>query len=806
MALTAPGNKHALLITGESGAGKTEATRAALAFLALHSSATDFLQDRLLRSTPVLEAFGNAHTQQNTNSSRFGKFIDVHFSAANQVVGATLQPYMLEASRVAGKLPEGERTYHIFYLLRAALGALRGSSVPAGNFWNRLGHAPDWIDLVHIGSAAMSTSSRLEVGPPEGQCLKQFEALHENLVLSGLKWTEVAECCRIVAAVALLADTGGKGDTVSSAAALLRIQESSLKTFLTKAEMSVGGRERLRRARSEREAATLRASFAQELYALLFGWLTRMVARGIAPPAGEEEAADGTRMLGLLDLYGFEVLSSNGFEQFLINYCNERLQQFFNREVLTIEAEEYTAEGLDTPGQWRMMMPACQLPALSLLEGEVGGSVGAFAVINDRSRCVYDNSANQAGFNLAEAIAASCGGHTAFRKPPLDSNRMFGIAHFAGEVFYEAEHFAWTNASAHRLDVVAFLRHYGGAFVSKVASRDRCTTEGEAPLGVATSISRVPSLEDGSPESRRKLFGQTLINVFRGELNELCSSLEARQCRRVRCLRPNDEQAPLVFDDASMLRQCRYSGLLEAMRIRREGYAYRRPLHTFAARFALLLGTREARSSARHASAANVSIACKSIRQAALASGILADDAVVGFTKVFLRESALAWFEAERIRVASSIIAAFLRGHWRRHHLARLCAAVLQVQSIVRGWIARRHTRQLREDTRAALERKAAETILAAAHVAAQQAAEEAESARVFVAACQIQRWWHVRSARPPSMVAGDAPLERTSPRVSPAGVATGFGDPSPGRRSFRLEEQRLSHRCRCAKSSAAAA
>merc|ERR1740129_532109 len=260
MALTAPGNKHALLITGESGAGKTEATRAALAFLALQSHVCYFLQDRLLRSTPVLEAFGNAHTQQNTNSSRFGKFIDVHFSAANQVVGATLQPYMLEASRVAGKLPEGERTYHIFYLLRAALGALRGSSVPAGNFWNRLGHAPDWIDLVHIGSAAMSTSSRLEVGPPEGQCLKQFEALHENLVLSGLKWTEVAECCRIVAAVALLADTEGKGDTVSSAAALLRIQESSLKTFLTKAEMSVGGRGRLRMARGCSACSTSTAS------------------------------------------------------------------------------------------------------------------------------------------------------------------------------------------------------------------------------------------------------------------------------------------------------------------------------------------------------------------------------------------------------------------------------------------------------------------------------------------------------------------------------------------------------------------
>merc|ERR1719399_977856 len=113
-ALAAPGDHHALLVTGESGAGKTEATRAVLRFLAARCSAADCIRDRLLRSTPLLEAFGNASTRQNTNSSRFGKFIEVHLSKESEVVGATLQPYMLEASRVAGAMPQGERTYHVF--------------------------------------------------------------------------------------------------------------------------------------------------------------------------------------------------------------------------------------------------------------------------------------------------------------------------------------------------------------------------------------------------------------------------------------------------------------------------------------------------------------------------------------------------------------------------------------------------------------------------------------------------------------------------------------------------------------------
>lgn len=680
-ALAAPGEKkHAILITGESGAGKTEATRAILKFLARrHTASThDHIRDRLLRSTPILEAFGNASTRQNTNSSRFGKFIEVYLSPQEEVLGATLQPYMLEASRVSGELAKGECTYHVFYLLRAALIALENKTAPQGPFWSRFTHAPEWSDIIRIGGPLLAKSMRLKNGPPEQKCLEEFEILVEGLLGSDMRHVEVAECFRLVCAVALLADPCLGDAGIVGGAALLRIQELELNTFLTKTVMTIGGGERVHRGRSDREVSTLRASMAQEIYAGLFGWLTQFVAKGISPPA----QLDGSTQLGLLDLYGFEVFPTNGFEQFLINYCNERLQQFFNRQVFTYEAEEYKNEGLDSDGQWGRLMAACQLPAISLLEGQTG-QVGIFGVINDRSRCAFEDS-NNAGNGLADSLAQSCGGHAAFCKAGKDSSRLFGIKHFAGDVFYEAAQFVRKNASAHKPDIVCFLREQGAAFASEVLTGD-IEAEQEAAAAAAAAGGR-----------RRRLFGRTLISIFQQELNELCANLEARQCRHVRCLRPNDQQKALFFDDAAMLRQCRYSGLLEATRIRKQGFAHRRPLRTFAARYSILLNSREAKRKARRSHGEQASNACSAILKVAFENGsFAAEDAMIGHSKVFLRETAMSWLEGARTTVALASITALLRGHSGRQRFLRLRVACLKIQAFARGMAARNHAVEL---------------------------------------------------------------------------------------------------------------
>ncbi|CAE8637114.1 unnamed protein product, partial [Polarella glacialis] len=207
----------------------------------------------------------------------------------------------------------------------------------------------------------------------------------------------------------------------------------------------------------------------------------------------------------------------------------------------------------------------------------------------------------------------------------------------------------------------------------------------------------------------RKLFGRTLISVFQQELNELCTTLEARQCRHVRCLRPNDEQKPLIFDDVSMLRQCRYSGLLEATRIRKMGYAHRRPLRAFAARYAVLLTDREAKRSARNVHADLAAQACGTICQVATTRGVDTEDVRIGLTKVFLRESALNWLEAARSNMAASVITALMKGSVTRLAFRRSCAAVVRMQAFARGCAARKETVELRLRLKAARVRAAAE-------------------------------------------------------------------------------------------------
>lgn len=696
-ALSAPGSQHALLISGESGAGKTEATRAALSFLAKRCGADESVKERLLHSNPVLEAFGNAQTRQNGNSSRFGKFIEVHISCKGHIAGATLQPYMLEASRVTGHLPKAERTYHIFYLLRSSLSTLRSGHALMGEVWQKLALTPEWKKAVQKGGDVLAKSSRLNEGPSEAECIAECEKLLERLFCTGMSSVEVAQCACVVVAVALLADEATDfNELVEGLEALLGIAAEDIKSFFTRVETRVGnsGRERFMRERGFQESRTLRASLAQELYAALFAWLTRFIARGISPPSVTEEVGVGRR-LGFLDLYGFEVFNSNGFEQFLINYCNERIQQLFNRQVFLSEAEEYAAEGLSGDGEWQRLKAACRLPALTLLEGEAGSSipVGIFGVINDRSRCGFEDGRSNEGSGVSEAIAAMCGGHCAFRRSP---GCAFAVAHFAGEVVYDASQFVRKNASAHRPDVIDFFRRYGGEFTSGLFAPASSASEAACADEPAGANSRTSA--GGATAGRRRIIGSTLISSFRTELNELCATLESRECRHIRCLRPNDTQEPLRFDHASMLRQCNYSGLLEATRIRRFGYAHRRCLSAFASRYEdLIPDAPQLQEGHGRYSISLVTRRCAAICAVAKAAGVPSDELIVGKTKVFLRAGGLAWLESKRSSIAKGRVVASTRRWTAMWHLRRLQRSTLILQACARGFLARLEARRRRK-------------------------------------------------------------------------------------------------------------
>lgn len=431
------------------------------------------------------------------------------------------------------------------------------------------------------------------------------------------------------------------------------------------------------RNRSDSEARAIRSSMAQELYSALFSWVTHCVSSGIAPPP----SVKGGRQLGLLDLYGFEVFSSNGFEQFLINYCNEKLQQLFNRQVYLREASEYSEEGL-VDGQMERLVQACWLPALPLLEGDPD-NVGIFGVINDRSRCGFEGSVTA----VTEAVVSTCGSHSAFRRSNRDPNRCFGIAHFAGDVFYDTEQFVRKNAAAHRSDITTFLRQHGGRFVYRFLNID------------ATESLRGECHDDVPSQPSRKLGGTTITTAFRAELNSLCAMLEARECRHIRCLRPNDSQSPSAFQHGAMLRQCRYSGLFEATRIRSRGFTHRRTFGAFAQQFRpVLLERRITRAKAPRAGAPDSDV-CAAICEVAQAAGVSSCEMCMGKTKIFLRVGALRWLDDELRRVAASKISAVVRARKVREYIARGRRAIVRLQACVRGRLARvRVVRVMREE------------------------------------------------------------------------------------------------------------
>jgi len=446
----------------------------------------------------------------------------------------------------------------------------------------------------------------------------------------------------------------------------------------------------------------------------------------------------------LLDLYGFEVFQVNGFEQFLINYCNERMQQYFNRQVFACEAEEYEAEGFDTDGHWRRLLGAYQLPALALLEGEANKSTGIFGVINDRSRCGFEHSKDKSE-GLVDSIVASYGKHPAFCKASRNPGRVFGVRHFAGEVFYEAAQFVGKNASAHRPDIVEFLRASVSTFVQELLGSDADGSPQSGDGASEDALGRTASSAASSSSRPRKLFGKTLISTFQQEMNELSATLEARECHHVRCLRPNDEQAPLEFDDTSMLRQCRYSGLLEATRIRRQGYAHRRPLRTFAARYALLLHSHESRRLARHVLMSKAFAACSTICEAAVSGGLPPDSFRIGHTKVFLREPGLVWFETARSRLAASVVVAALKCNVAKQQFLRQRRVAIRVQAAYRGACARGVARKLRAERPRPLPPTAtqvSETEERQARLSCQDAAIRAE-----LAATKLQRFWRRQMA-----------------------------------------------------------
>ncbi|KAI5189022.1 myosin heavy chain 9/10/11/14 [Nematocida sp. AWRm77] len=520
-----------ILITGESGAGKTENTKYAIGFLTKISGnleqGTGLLEERLMWANPLLEAFGNAQTERNNNSSRFGKFIRIDFGERGEITGGSVERYLLEASRVTKQSP-GERNYHIFYALtkdtdEAFLSTLfleKGKEyrlVPPGD-----AGAP-------IVSFASVISAMAILGIPEEERAKIFGVLGSVVHLGEVVFAEKG-------GKVFLDDRGVHG--LECASRLLGVESGEFLDTLLCPRLRAG-HDMVVHGRTAAEANFTVTSLCKVLYERVFDWVVSLVNASL------QSKTKAASYIGVLDIAGFEILERNGFEQLCINYTNEKLQQFFNHRMFVLEQEVYMKEGLE----WSMIDFGLDLqPTIDLLEQK---DTGLFSLLDEE--CVVPGGSDA---RLLGKVAKEWGRHEKFAAPKLGSG--FSIRHYAGEVVYNEP--GWIVKNKDPLDE---------AIASFVLG----------PHG------RVPECK-----STHKMFTRfrTVAQRHKQQLADLLGLLYTTNPHFVRCILPNTEKKASVFDSSKVLSQLRCNGVLEGVRISRQGFPTRVPFPEFVGRYAML--------------------------------------------------------------------------------------------------------------------------------------------------------------------------------------------------------------------------
>ncbi|KAJ1446534.1 P-loop containing nucleoside triphosphate hydrolase protein [Pelagophyceae sp. CCMP2097] len=618
---------QAVLISGESGAGKTETAKFVMRYLAGLSQASQAtglvtapapggalppgIETKVLQTNPILEGFGNARTLRNDNSSRFGKWIALHFDARGRLGGAELRTYLLEKVRLV-RQAEGERGFHVFYECLSASRAESGNAVWAG--WpdgGDLGNAAG-ADCICVNGSTCGIDGRRD-GVVDGDAFGERVAALADFGLVGAGVRDLVKTLGAVVHLGALTFDALQRTTedaacalspaarprLAAAAAALGVQPEALLRALTTRTVTVD-KSQLELRLGAAAAARGRDALLKATYAALFDELVAHCNTALAESGAPGGAADAA--IGLLDIFGFEVFAQNSFEQLLINYTNERLQQHFNGFVFESEQREYNAEGL----VWDAVDFPNNDDILALIEGGASrdrahsngsaraaqrrgtsalppagaaAAIGLLATIDDEclllssradgaaSDAVTDDSDDEVARSLARRLRAAFGGVPRYTcDAKQERSAAFAVSHYAGPVEYEVRGFIAKNMDALSPDAVRLLESSTRPYVVRLEARRAGGAPGRAP-------------------SRRGAPAHTLAQRFRASLGALLSEIRATRPHFVRCLKPNDKNLPDVMDRRRLVEQLRYCGVLEAVRVARAGYPVRLSHRDFVRRY-----------------------------------------------------------------------------------------------------------------------------------------------------------------------------------------------------------------------------
>ncbi|XP_053701738.1 unconventional myosin-If [Synchiropus splendidus] len=537
------GENQCVIISGESGAGKTVAAKYIMGYISKVSgggSKVQHVKDIILQSNPLLEAFGNAKTVRNNNSSRFGKYFEIQFSRGGEPDGGKISNFLLEKSRVVSQ-NENERNFHIYYQL------LEGA-----NEQQREGLGIMTPDYYYY----LNQSGTYKVDGTNDS--KDFNETMEAMHVIGIPGDIQAQVLQIVAGILHLGnisfvEAGNYGqvestDLLAFPAYLLGIDHNRLQDKLTSRKMDSkwGGKsESINVTLNQEQATYTRDALAKALYARLFDYLVEAINKAIQKPYEEFS-------IGVLDIYGFEIFQKNGFEQFCINFVNEKLQQIFIELTLKAEQEEYVHEGI----KWSPIEYFNNKIVCDLIENKLNPP-GIMSVLDDVCATMHAKGEGADG-TLLQKLQAAVGTHEHFN----NWNSGFVIHHYAGKVSYDINGFCERNRDVLFPDLIELMQSSEYDFIRSLFPENLNTDKKSRPTTAGSKIKK--------------------------QANDLVNTLMKCTPHYIRCIKPNETKRPKDWEESRVKHQVEYLGLRENIRVRRAGFAYRRVFNKFLLRYAIL--------------------------------------------------------------------------------------------------------------------------------------------------------------------------------------------------------------------------
>ncbi|THU98628.1 myosin II heavy chain [Dendrothele bispora CBS 962.96] len=681
---------QSILITGESGAGKTESTKKVIQYLAaiatdvhqghapgqsmsrsgsviISPSSSGFhlnskgrlglLERQILQANPILEAFGNAQTQRNNNSSRFGKFVRITFAPDGSIAGANIDWYLLEKSRVVVR-SEAERSFHVFYQLLAGGGDLKSQLLLDGE-------VEDYEYL---------NKSRREVDGVDDR--EEWNALKAALETVGFTAAEQFDLFRIAAAVLHIGNisiTATRSDDAvmpdpsqaERVCHLLGISPAEFTRGVLRPRV-LAGREWVTQARTRQQALDELAALCKTLYEKSFGCLVDRINQALDRPSSK------STFIGVLDIAGFEIFEVNTYEQLLINYTNEKLQQFFNHHMFVLEQEEYSREGI----KWDYVNFGLDLqPTIDLIESSGNGSaIGILSLLDEE--CIMPKATDLTFTNKLNALWAGPVQNGDAEEPhpgrakyePARFEQGFLIQHYAAKVEYRTDSWLEKNKDPLNDNLTRVLASSSERYVANLFAD---YADGPVPPSNGAGGAQ-PAFNFGKKRGIKKGAFRTVGQRHKEQLASLMSQLQATQPHFVRCIVPNANKKPGRVDVPLVLDQLRCNGVLEGIRIARLGYPNRLPFVEFRQRYEVLTpgiipkGYMDGREACRK-----------------MVGALELDDALfkIGMSKIFFKAGVLAELEERRDLLLYEVFS-------RLQATARMWTARRQIKKILNRAVA----------------------------------------------------------------------------------------------------------------------